>query len=495
MLAQSNTTRLKPLLEGFVEVTSDKDRQISAITADSRRVTPDCLFVAVPGHRHDGREYIQQAIDSGASAVIYENQEYHLDDEIKVPAFGIANLGTEQGKIASRFFRHPSQNMLIVGVTGTNGKTTCAYLLAQSFELLGKRCGFLGTIGLGLTDGLISSDLTTIDAIGNQEILGELYKQGAKVVCMEVSSHGIDQGRVSGIGFDVAVFTNLTREHLDYHGSMTAYKASKMLLFDWDSLHHRVVNLDDDFGRELAEGDHQGKCWRYGLESGDVFADIVSILPDGIELSIQWGGKSYRLKSNLIGRINVANILAVFTTLLASGESAEDIQHIFSKLRPPPGRMELFKGDRDQPDVVVDYAHTPDALKQSLISLREHYRGQLSVVFGCGGNRDRGKRAQMGQISERHSDHVVITNDNPRNEAPEKIVADIVQSMSTRADIIYDRREAICSAFRKAKSGDIVLIAGKGHETTQTIAGEKLAFDDRKIADELTGAMMRGIIQ
>jgi len=474
--------KLSALLKDWVDVPPSRDVEISQITLDSRIVTAGSLFLAVPGASHDGRKFIHGALARGAMAVVYEQdgREPAIDDPL---AFGMPALRQHLGLIADRFHGSPSKHLQVVGVTGTNGKTTTTHLLAQTFTALNKRCGLIGTLGTGFTGALDPSLHTTPDALSVHRLLRKLADAGAQAVSMEVSSHALDQSRVAGVTFDIAVFTNLTRDHLDYHGNMDTYAAAKAKLFDFPHLTAAVINADDRFGRELIA---RARCpvMSFGFENGDVCAERVQPSTTGITLAVKTPQGPIEVKSALLGRFNAANLLAVLAVLLVAGIPVQVAATALAQAQPVAGRMERF-GNASQPLVVVDYAHTPDALEKALAALREHTRGRLVCVFGCGGDRDRGKRPQMGAIAARLADWVIVTNDNPRHEEPMKIIRDIVAGMPAEPTIVPERTQAIRVALADCKAGDIVLVAGKGHEDYQQIGSERHPYSDRATVQQL----------
>jgi len=479
---------LRELLEGMARVPGVANREVRGLQTDSRRVQSGDLFLALPGMMADGRDYIGDAVASGAGAIAYETDDGYRLPGAPVPAFAVSGLRHKIGVIADRFYGAPSRRLVVVGVTGTNGKTTCTQLLAQALDQPPRRCAVIGTLGGGFPGALNASVHTTPDAVTVQRLLAEFLEQGAAHAAMEVSSHALEQGRVNGVRFHVAVFTNLTRDHLDYHGDMTAYGLAKAKLFAHQGLKYAVINHDDDFGRRLlADVGAPVTCLSYGIEGGDVRAREVRPSPEGLWLRIQTPQGETELRSPLIGHFNVYNLLAVFATLLALGVELNDAVARLARAQAPAGRAERFGGAKGLPLVVVDYAHTPDALEKILMALREHTRGKLCCVFGCGGDRDRGKRPVMGGIAERLADVVLLTDDNPRHESGDAIIADIVGGMRAAPRIIRDRRNAIATAIQGATEGDIVLIAGKGHEDYQQVGDERRPYSDRDIVRELTG--------
>lgn len=490
---RARETSLAALLDGIAKVPAHRDCAVRGLSLDSRRVRKDELFIAVPGGENDGRDYIKQAVRKGAAAIVRERTAGG-GDEVAVPCFDIVGLKNRIGIIAERFFGAPSSKMQLIGITGTNGKTTCAYLLAQALTELGKKCALFGTIGSGFVGDLQSAALTTPDAITVHHRLAELSAEGARAVCMEVSSHGLQQGRVNGAAFDVAVLTNLTRDHLDYHRDMQRYGAAKRKLFRFPGLHSAVVNADDIFGRQLA-GEHLAEqCITFGETGGDLRARNVRMDGDGIAFVATYNGQEARFRSPLIGKLNAPNLFAAAAALLACGYELPRAAEALAVCKAPPGRMQvLYEGYRDgwimregeAPAAVVDYAHTPDALAMALQSLRELVGGRVWVVFGCGGDRDRGKRSQMGAVAGRYADRIIITDDNPRHEEREKIAAHILAGIPKQrrggVQVIHNRRQAIKTALTSAIGRDAVLVAGKGHETVQRVGRRALPMNDCEI--------------
>jgi UDP-N-acetylmuramoyl-L-alanyl-D-glutamate--2,6-diaminopimelate ligase len=481
------SARLDQLLKGIADTPGVGDIVVSGLTLDSRQVRPGDAFFALRGTRGHGISFAQGAVARGARVVLAEAP---ADDtpQMDVPVLWVDGLHGKVGEIASRFFGNPSESLRVIGVTGTNGKTSTVQLLAQALEHLGHRAATIGTLGAGLHGRISEGERTTPDAISVQGLLASFREEGATHVAMEVSSHALEQGRVAAVAFEIAAFTNLTRDHLDYHGSMEAYGEAKAKLFRWPSLKAAAVNIDDAFGRTLADRlPTDTRAMRLSAE-GDVSADIraVDVTTSAVGLSFQlqtpWGTRA--IQSRLLGRFNVANLLAVVACLGALGESFEQIVNAIEALQPINGRMNRLGGIAGLPLVVVDYAHTPDALEQALSALRAHCEGQLICVFGCGGERDAGKRPEMGEIAERLADQIFITDDNPRGEDGDVIVAQIVAGLRqpAAATVERDRAVAIDRAMELAVAGDVVLIAGKGHETYQEGATGKRPFDDLAVA-------------
>ncbi len=479
---------LRALLDGIVAVPALMDREISGLALDSRCVGADDLFLALPGAAVDGRKFIGTAVAAGAAAIVYENNDEYIVQSGSTPAIGVPHLAHVLGRIASRFYHTPSHELVVVGVTGTNGKTTCSQLLAQALDRAPRRCAIIGTLGYGFPETLNESSHTTPNAIIVHRLMREFLDAGAEAVSMEVSSHALDQGRVDDVAFDLAMFTNLTRDHLDYHGDMAHYGAAKAKLLQWPTLKHAVINSDDEFGRALlSKMPARVAVTSYGVDSGDVRARALTPTPTGLVLDVMTPAGAARLEAPLFGRFNAYNLLAVLAALLALEVSLADAIERLRHVRPVPGRAERFGGRGAQPLVIVDYAHTPDALEKILTSLREHTRGKLICVFGCGGDRDRGKRPLMGSIAERLADAVIVTDDNPRTESPQGIVDDIRAGMTSAPRVICDRAQAIAAAVSESSAEDIVLIAGKGHEDYQQIGAARLPYSDRSTVRSILG--------
>jgi UDP-N-acetylmuramoyl-L-alanyl-D-glutamate--2,6-diaminopimelate ligase len=476
---------------------------VSGLSQDSRMLHPGDAFVALAGFGHHGLAFAAQARERGAAAILFEPP---APADLAVPADAIAvpGLRARLGALADAFHGQPSQAMTVVGVTGTNGKTSTVQLLAQAWHRLGLRSATLGTLGVGLYGQLEPTGFTTPQVSQVHAMLAGLRARGAQAVAMEVSSHALDQGRVDGVHFDVAVFTNLTRDHLDYHHTMQAYGAAKARLFAMPGLKAAVVNLDDAFGRELAAGLRERLpvvgVSAAGAAGADVAASALALDNRGIAFELSIAGQRQRVRSPLLGHFNVDNLLAVAGVLHALAVPAAQIAALLPQLQPIRGRMNRLGGEDGLPLVVVDYAHTPDALAQALQGLRAHAAGRLLCVFGCGGERDAGKRPQMAAIAERLADCVIVTDDNPRHEDGDAIVADIVAGFAAHGcasgavagregaprhaavAVQRDRAAAIAQAIGQAGAEDIVLIAGKGHEPYQDVAGTRHPFDDTAVA-------------
>ena len=515
---RSGVSRLKDLLAGLVSLPDQDDMPINGLTLDSRELVCGDVFVALVGAKQHGLAHAEQAISNGACAVIYDpagngRQLADLvgtDLSVQIPMIAVENLGLKLGELAARFYGDPSRFMTVIGITGTNGKTSCSQFLSQMLD----DCGIIGTLGWGEWGKLNKTLNTTPDALAIQKILAELLTDKKRTVAMEVSSHGLEQGRVNGVEFKGAVYTNISRDHLDYHGTMDAYVQSKLALLKTPGLVFAVVNLDDTYsGQILAACPESVQQWHFsakGKTSGSgacVNAENIVHKTDGIEFDVKLMTRSAlanspppRIKVPLYGDFNVENILAVLTVMLAMGVSLPMAAERLAGIKPVDGRMERF-GTETDPLIFVDYAHTPDALDKVLSGLRKHCKQDLWVVFGCGGNRDTGKRPQMGKIAEHWADHVVITDDNPRYESGLDIVNDILAGCSSAAgagsvttgeesartakvEVIQNREQAIQKVVANAAENDCIVIAGKGHEQCQEINGVQLPFSDRRVVME-----------
>jgi len=490
---------LSSLLKGIVEVDAANDCNIHGLAIDSREVARGDLFIACRGINTDGARYVADAIAAGAVAVVVEGDDDVATATHPVPVIRVGELQNRLGLIASRFFSSPSQQLFVVGVTGTNGKTSCCHFLAQALQLNGKKCGVIGTLGYGLAGALQPATHTTPNPVVLQSQLRAIRDAGAAEVVMEVSSHALAQGRVAGVAFDVALFTNLTRDHLDYHGDFEAYGAAKQKLFAMPGLSHAVINRDDPFGVQLLASLPLGvKAVVYGLvdraqfdalDEVGVYGQMTALDESGIEMRVATPKGAGVLRSeHLLGEFNARNLLAVLAVLLLMDVTLERALGLLAQVRNAAGRMERLGGEGLQPLVVIDYAHTPDALQNVLNALRGHCRGRLWCLFGCGGDRDSGKRPLMGTVATQYADVVVITDDNPRNEDAVAIVRDITAGISSdslqgeEVRVIHDRAAAIDYAVRRASADDVVVIAGKGHEQYQLIGEQRLPFSDRDCA-------------
>lgn len=470
------------LLKPWTEVSGDCE--ITGLCNDSRKVQAGDLFIAYPGAAADGRLYIAEALAAGAVAVVYEPREWPLRDYPPSSFLGapLPQLARHLAAIASRFYDDPSKKMNVTGITGTNGKTTIAYQLAQAHALLGTRAAYLGTIGQGETNQLQPLANTTPDALALQSLFAHYHQRHIDQVCMEVSSHALAQQRVDCIHFNQAIFTNLTHDHLDYHGTMEAYAAAKAALFKKSNLQWAIVNRDDAYAEQMIAAIHPPcRLLTYGIyESADIRALDWDVSLSGTRIDVEspWG--EYQLQINALGFFNIYNALAVFSSLLAAGYPHDAVVTVMSQLQPAPGRMEMVT---KKPCVIVDYAHTPDALENVLATLEKVKKGRILVVFGCGGDRDKTKRPMMGRIAGQYADIAIITSDNPRTENPQQIIQDIEQGITAHPSLykIENREEAIAKAVSLADKDDIILVAGKGHETYQQIGTHCHHFSDQEI--------------
>ena len=453
---------------------------IERLSSDSRRCAPGVAFLAYPGEKADGRAHIGDAVARGAAAVLWEAAGFYWDAGWKVPNVAVAALTQQAGALAHEFYGRPSEALWICGVTGTNGKTSCSQWIASALSRHGTSAGVIGTLGSGFAGSLTPLPNTTPDALETHRLLKSFQDQNARAVAMEVSSHGLVQGRVNGVRFACALFTNLSHDHLDYHGSMQAYGAAKARLFETPGLQCAVLNLDDPLGVELAQRlAGEVRTIGYSLAPQTAPVDEYLVADSRLQLESSWGRAQLRLPT--LGRFNVSNALGVLGCLVANGISFDAAAALLASLPPVPGRMQAVGGE---PLVVIDYAHTPDALENVLKALRPVAAargGRLAVVFGAGGDRDPTKRAPMGAIAARLADRVLITSDNPRSEDPLRVI-EAIQLGAPDAGIEADRARAIAQAIASADRSDVVLIAGKGHETYQEIAGKRAHFSDEEQA-------------
>jgi len=498
MLGRSHhePSRLSYLLQGYADVDQMSDCNIQALSLDSRTVKQGDLFFACAGTQGHGLDYIDQVCNSGAAAIAWEpTEKYNVSPGINknIPIIEIENLTDRLGYIADRFYGHPSKDLCVIGITGTDGKTSCSHFLASALDKQNIKAGVIGTIGYGVFGQLQEASHTTPDAIRVHELLHDMREQGVHYVVMEVSSHGLDQGRVNGVVFEVAVLTNVSRDHLDYHGDQVSYAEAKEKLFRMPGLSCVVLNNDDEFGVKWLDSlsDSQSVI-TYGL-NGDtskalqqsVVISNVKLMQGGLEWHVDsaWGDADFA--NQLYGRFNVYNLAAVLSVLGYLGLPWDKICDYMQQMQTVPGRMEIchVQAGHDVPQVIVDFAHTPDALEQVLSSLGEHGFGRIWCVFGCGGDRDKGKRPLMGRVAEKLSDQVILTDDNPRTESGEQIINEILFGMQN-PDVVHiesDRKKAIHFALTSANQNDVVLIAGKGHESYQLIQDKKIPFNDREV--------------
>lgn len=489
-----------------LKLPTSSNPQIKGLALDTRKVQPGDLFFACQGTQTHGEIYIDAALKNGAIAILKEAPTTHFEMLAgKIPCFAQPNLSQQLGDIAARFYGYPSHHQHVIGVTGTNGKTSVTHAIAHLLHVENLPCGLLGTLGYGIYGQLQPASRTTPDAIQLQALLAQLYTQQVHNVVMEVSSHGLAQDRVQGIQFETAVFTNLSRDHLDYHHTMTQYGEAKRRLFTWPHLKTAIVNQDEPFGQSLIKTLPETVTpLTYSLsdKTADIYAQIQAYHNHGCSLKIQsrWGDGDTDIP--WFGEFNVSNLLAALAVLLNMGRPFSELLNQLNSLPTVPGRMERL-GQPHQPTVIIDYAHTPDALEKVLLTLRQHLKAnekafkekednnhilthQLWCVFGCGGDRDRGKRRLMGEVAQHHADKIIITDDNPRHEASQAIISDILEGCPAPTAVIPKREQAIRHALQHATANDIVLIAGKGHEEYQEIGEQRFPFSDRALALQIT---------
>lgn len=462
---------------------------ISGLAMDSRQVEPGALFLACRGTESHGLAHLEQALQRGAVALAWEPSPGVGAPQADVPCVAVDNLSRRVGLIASRFFGAPSRALFTVGVTGTDGKTSCTHLFAQAAARLQRRCGLMGTVGVGFLDDLAKATHTTPDPVQLQAGLAKLAAEGADALAMEVSSHALDQGRIIGVDLDVAVFTNLSRDHLDYHGDLDNYARAKRRLLESDGLKALIINVDDDYGRQWArELAGQRPVVAYAVDAQPEQADWLRAenirkQPQGLSFDVVTAHERHAFECGLIGHFNIYNLLAVAAAWRAAGLELAQVLAALREVKTVPGRIEAFRAE-GKPLAVVDYAHTPGALIQVLRALHQHRKpgGRIFCVFGCGGDRDRGKRPQMAAAAAAHADVLILTDDNPRTESPQDIIADMLEGLSADQaySIIHDRALAIDHALGQAGPDDLVLIAGKGHEDYQQIGLERRPFSDRE---------------
>ena len=464
-----------------------KKTVVTGLAVDSRKVKEGFCFLAYPGHQSDGRAFVSAAVASGAGSVLVEADGFERVD-CSVPVVAVPDLKGRLGEIASEYYGNPSAGLKLLAITGTNGKTSVSQLVAQALESFGQRAGVIGTLGNGLLGELSATVNTTPDVVDCNRLLADMKAAGARFVSMETSSHGLIQGRVDGLTIYTALVTNISRDHLDYHGTMDAYCAAKTLLVTHPGLQHVVLNWDDARVVDMAKSVHgDTKLWTFSLQNRDdvtVGTESIHYGKQGIEMVVRFGAARATLKSELIGEFNGANLLASLTLLLASGVDLAQAVAALSAVKPVVGRMQRVLGAPHQPMVIIDFAHTPDALEKALLALRRHADRRIWCVFGCGGDRDSGKRPLMAEVVAELADEFIVTTDNPRSESFATIVADIVKGIpqGVAFQVIEDRMAAVAYAIGNASAHDVVLIAGKGHEDYQEVAGEKLPYSDLNAA-------------
>ncbi len=480
--------QLSLLLNQIAEVSQGMECDITSVTLDSREVVSGTLFVALKGLQQHGLVYAEKAQELGAVAVIWESDAGVGAPSLNIPLFEVKGLRQKLGQVADRFYASPSYSLSMIGITGTDGKTSVSHFLAQAVN----DSAVIGTIGIGSLNDLQTATHTTPDVLSVHKNLAMLKNKAIKTVAMEVSSHALDQGRVDNVQFDVAVLTNLSSDHLDYHGTVKAYAEAKQKLFNGASLKAIVVNLDDEFGRKLAsQAEQNNKVIGYAVgELNDFSEDVllahnVALSAQGVIANVSYQGQKAKLNAAVLGRFNISNLLASLGAMLALEWSLPDALDQLNKVTTVAGRME--KVSEAGVLAVVDYAHTANALETVLKALREHTQGKLICVFGCGGDRDISKRPLMAEVAEQLADVIIVTDDNPRTESPQKIMQEIVAGFKQAdlATIEHDRAKAISIALLQAENGDTVLIAGKGHENVQILATEILPFSDKEQANKV----------
>jgi len=493
----TTTINLADLLRGFVDAPAIR---IQGISSDSRQLKPGDLFLACAGHSSHGLDYIGDAVSAGVAAIAWDSSTADLPAcDVGVPMVAVEGLAQHIGELANRFYGRPSDAVRVIAVTGTNGKTTVAWLVAQCLEALGRHCGYIGTLGIGIGEIDSGDGMTTPGAIELHKNLANFRDQGAEWAAVEVSSHALSQNRIAGVALDTAMFTNLSRDHLDYHGDMQSYAETKARLFLESNAKHRIINLDSEFGAQLAARCGQDVITVSSnpdrVANGRSYVLVRSVIPTEsgslVKVSTSWGDGEFLL--SLPGDFNVANAVMALALLLLNGVPTAQACDVLSMVEAPLGRMQRVAGPDTAPSVFVDYAHTPAAIEVALRALRAHCKGRLWCVMGCGGDRDAGKRPQMGRAAERVADHVVITSDNPRSESPTAIIDGIVGGLGNtqHATIIEDRAAAIAWTIEAAAAEDCILVAGKGHEDYQLIGGERRDFSDIGVAATVLAALQK----
>lgn len=497
---QQSGMTLATLFEDIVDIESKAEALVHTVQTDSRLITRGDVFIAMPGVANHGLDYLSAVIKSGACCIVFNEEDrkqyqHALDaSEQQITQIAVDSILDVAGMIISRFYGKPSEQMQVVAVTGTDGKTSVSRFVAQALSTEIK-VGVIGTTGNGIWGHLTTASHTTPDVLNLHKTIYEMRKESAACVVMEVSSHGIEQKRIAGVDIDLAVLTNVSRDHLDYHGSIENYRAVKKQLFSRASVNSVVLNMDDEIGRELAhELQHEKDIWGYSLQQvanaskNSVYLIALRVKENGFIADVMTPDGEVELIVPLLGRFNVANVLAVMCVLLINKYNLTEVKKKIAELETAPGRMELFDA-QDKTNIVVDYAHTPKALELALQALAEHSKGKLWCVFGCGGDRDQGKRALMGAVAEKYADVVVVTDDNPRTESSISIIDHVLSGFENQdnAVVIQDRKAAIDYAFLRAANDDVILVAGKGHEEYQLVGNEKIAFSDRDEAFRLLG--------
>jgi len=496
---QSASVTLRSLLQGFTDARYLDDCPVAGITSDSQQVNEGDVFIAQAGLTRHAIDFVPQAMEAGAVAVLYDEDDDYcrqrmplLDKQYSIRWIPVRGLLRKAGQIAARYYADPSESMTLIGVTGTDGKTSVTHLLVQALSQLGKRVGSVGTLGYGVANRLKMTSYTTPDAITLQSILAELREQQCEYVVMEVSSHALEQYRVSGCEFDLALLTNLGSDHLDYHGTVENYAASKSALFAFNSLQGRVVNANDQLGQELLAQYAGAQTLAFDARVGQSEGNAVTLLhsrmkAEGLNIVADTPMGQVRVQSALVGSFNVDNLLAGIAALQLLGLAVDEIERGMQNLRAIPGRMEFYPSVGQLPAVVIDFAHTEQALQACLGALQGYQRGGLYCVFGCGGDRDQSKRPKMAAVAEQLADQVILTDDNPRYEPAQKIMQEILVGFTNpdQVRVIHDRRAAIETALHQAGRDGLVVIAGKGHEQFQIVGDQRIPFSDRQVVQQM----------
>ncbi len=462
-------------------------KKFDNLSLNSKQISKNTVFIAYPGNKHDGREFIQEAIENGAAGIIFESKNFKKNLNLSIPNISISDLRNKLAAISSQFYEYPSKKISIIGITGTNGKTTSAYWLSQCLNHLKIKTAFIGTLGYGDLKKLKKSQNTTPSAIDLQRSIKEIYKKKYKYVAMEVSSHGIKEQRINNIEFKQRLFTNLSRDHLDYHKTMSEYAEVKKKFMLSEKNGNIIVNIDDKVGQSIFNNSvlPDNKKVSFSIyKKSKIQATNIRQDHNNLSFDLNYYGKSFPVRLKLIGIFNIYNVLGVIGCLSTMGFEVNQIINSLKKIKQVPGRTEFIKKSKDLPSVMIDYAHTADALENILKSIKNNSFKKIILVFGCGGDRDKGKRKEMAKIAEEYADHSLITSDNSRNENPKDIIEDISKHFDQEPIKIIDRKEAICEAIKMADKEDLVVIAGKGHEEYQEIGNKKIYFSDKKVVDD-----------
>ena len=462
-------------------------KKFDNLSLNSKQISKNTVFIAYPGNKHDGREFIQEAIENGAAGIIFESKNFKKNLNLSIPNISISDLKNKLAAISSQFYEYPSKKISIIGITGTNGKTTSAYWLSQCLNHLKIKTAFIGTLGYGDLKKLKKSQNTTPSAIDLQRSIKEIYKKKYKYVAMEVSSHGIKEQRINNIEFKQRLFTNLSRDHLDYHKTMSEYAEVKKKFMLSEKNGNIIVNIDDKVGQSIFNNSvlPDNKKVSFSIyKKSKIQATNIRQDHNNLSFDLNYYGKSFPVRLKLIGIFNIYNVLGVIGCLSTMGFEVNQIINSLKKIKQVPGRTEFIKKSKDLPSVMIDYAHTADALENILKSIKNNSFKKIILVFGCGGDRDKGKRKEMAKIAEEYADHSLITSDNSRNENPKDIIEDISKHFEQEPIKIIDRKEAICEAIKMADKEDLVVIAGKGHEEYQEIGNKKIYFSDKKVVDD-----------